>query len=503
MKLGTRHHLIAGLTGSGWTALMSVAFIPIYITQLGPEQYGLIGVYIALTGSFAILDLGLSQSLSKLLAGHSGGTIELRSTGNAVKTLEVIYLLSAVLIFSIIYSTADAIAQYWLIPKALSSSDVSDAIVLIGAAIATRWPISLYSGGLQGLHLHVRLNTILMIATTFQSIGAAIILVFVSPTINAFMLWQIAIGLLHATTLRYILYRAIISDRPPTFDIETLRPIWRFAAGITSISLLSTLITQLDKFVLSKVLPLDDFGHYAFASAIASILFRIASPLFNIYFPKFSQLASAGSSKLSRDYHTAAQLMTCCILPLGLTLAAFSEPIVALWSSDADLANSTHLLIATLLLGNILNCFLYIPYAAQLANNITRIAIYQNTIALCFLLPALYFSTTRFGALGAAFCWVILNVASALITIPYMHRHLLKWEMRPWYLTDIGLPICINLLIFGFAFTVHRELSHTLWSYALIVSTLLISIASTILALPIIRARILQLIKARGILYEK
>lgn len=40
-----KRNLIANYLGQGWTALMGLAFIPLYIRYLGIEAYGLIGLF--------------------------------------------------------------------------------------------------------------------------------------------------------------------------------------------------------------------------------------------------------------------------------------------------------------------------------------------------------------------------------------------------------------------------------------------------------------------------
>ena len=45
-----KRNLIANYLGQGWTALMGLAFIPLYIKYLGIEAYGLIGIFALLQG---------------------------------------------------------------------------------------------------------------------------------------------------------------------------------------------------------------------------------------------------------------------------------------------------------------------------------------------------------------------------------------------------------------------------------------------------------------------
>lgn len=453
MKL--RHDLAAGLAGNGWSAVMGIAFIPAYIAAIGPEGYGLVGVFVSLTAAFAVLDLGLAQSLNKTLAQFSNTADEANRMAHTVKTLEVVYLGAAVLIFALVALLSDPIARWWLRPQALSHEVVRQSIVLIGLAIAARWPISLFSGGLQGLHKHVALNTVLVIATTVQAVGALVVLHFVSPTIQAFLIWQVISGGVHSFLLRQLLYRSIPSTERPSFHAHLLKALWRFAAGVLSIALLSTILTQLDKFILSRMLSLSDFGYYAFASAVASVLFRIATPIFNVYFPRFSQATRAcTTTDLAPIYHQACLTMALATVPIGLLLIYFPSVIVELWSSNRQLAHQTFVLIAALSAGNMINTLLYIPYAAQLASNITRIALLQNAIATVMYTPALYWAATQWGSIGAAISWVILNLAYVATVTPIMHRYILRRQLRRWYIRDAIIPICCGLAPFHIAFWV-------------------------------------------------
>jgi len=46
-----KRNIIANFAGQGWTALMALAFVPLYIKFLGIEAYGLIGFFAMLQGT--------------------------------------------------------------------------------------------------------------------------------------------------------------------------------------------------------------------------------------------------------------------------------------------------------------------------------------------------------------------------------------------------------------------------------------------------------------------
>ena len=49
---------------------------------------------------------------------------------------------------------------------------------------------------------------------------------------------------------------------------------------------------QLDKVLLSKILPLKAFGQYALAGVVASALYILLSPTFNVIYPRLSALVA-------------------------------------------------------------------------------------------------------------------------------------------------------------------------------------------------------------------
>ena len=57
----------------------------------------------------------------------------------------------------------------------------------------------------------------------------------------------------------------------------------------------------------------------------------------------------------------------------------------------------------------------------------------------------------RYGPMGAAGLWLVLNIVYVLLEMPFMHRRLLRGEALRWYVFDIGMPLGITLLIGGVA----------------------------------------------------
>ena len=445
-----KRNIVANYAGSIWIALVSLAFVPYYIRIMGVEAYGIVGVFASLQAMFAVLDLGLSHTLSREMARLC---IERMNTGlmaDTARTLELIYWAFAIAVTAFIALLSYFIAYHWLNPVQLSRDSLLEANLIMALVIGLRWPIALYMGGLNGLQRQTLVNILLSTFVTFQGLGALAVLWFIEPTIRAFFMWQAFIALVQVIAFRVALTHSIDAPRKAIFSREVLCGLWRFAAGMSGISILTTILTQLDKVILSKLLPLSEFGYYTFAATVAGLLFRLIGPVFTAYYPRLTQLAAGGDiQSLTRTYHQGSQLMAVVVLPVALVMALFSREILELWTRDPVIVSHSFMLVSLLAIGNACNGLMNLPYALQLAHGWTRLAFFSNAVAVVVLIPAIYFSVLHAGAVGAATVWLILNSAYLLISIQFMHLRLLKGEKWSWYINDIGKTLLITLVIAG------------------------------------------------------
>ena len=96
--MGLKKNITANYLGAGWTALMTLAFIPLYIRYLGVEAYGLIGLFVMLQGWLLLLDLGMAPALSREMAGFDGRRGHAQALRNLLRSMEAIALALAVVV---------------------------------------------------------------------------------------------------------------------------------------------------------------------------------------------------------------------------------------------------------------------------------------------------------------------------------------------------------------------------------------------------------------------
>lgn len=490
-----RHNIIANFSGKAWASVFSLAFVPIYIKLLGVEVYGLLGIFLSLGALLSLLDMGLSATLSRELSRLSAVEDSGRESRNLVRTFETVYWAIGILIGIAVVALAPFIAKYWINSSGVDEKTVEQALMIMGISIAFQWPGSIYSGGLMGLQRQVALNVIRSVMITVQHGGAVFVLVFVSPSIISFFLWQSIAGLATTIALAVWLWKSLPGPVHQTgFDKGLLIKNWRFATGVTGISLVTVLLTQLDKIILSRMLTLEMFGYYMLAFNVANALHNLVTPIFTALYPKFTQLVATGEkTQLVTLYHKGCQLLSVLVLPAAITIAFFSKEILTLWLGNTGVTQNSYQILTLLMIGTALNALMTLPYALQLAHGWTRLAFYKNLVAVILLIPIMVWMVEMYQGIGAAWAWIMLNLGYMIFEVPIMHRRLLKDEMGRWYGQDIVQPILIVVIIGLLARFMMPDDASRLATIIGVLVTLSISIAASVLAANHLSIRMLKI----------
>lgn len=443
-----RANVIASFLGQGWSALVSLAFVPVYIQYLGIEAYGLIGLFAVLQAWLTLLDIGMSPTLTREMARFGAGEHSAQSIADLLRSLELLALGVAALIAVGVMLAAGVLTHSWLRAEHLSAEVIAQAITIAGVMVALRFVESVYRGAIYGLQQQVWFNSVTAVVATVRSLGAVAVLTWVAPTIEAFLWWQAAIAVVPVGLFAWKVHAVL--PRPPTparFSAQALAQVGRFAGGMLATTVTVLLLTQVDKVLLSRLLTLESFGYYTLASAVAAALYMLLGPITTATYPRMVALAGAASppGTEARLFHFVAQLVTVALAPAALLLACHAEGVLFLWSGNAALAARAAPVLSILAVGTLLNSLMQVPHSLQLAHGWTSLATLSNVVAIAALVPALWWLVPLQGAVAAAWIGVVLNAGYMVFTAPLMFRRLLRSEMRHWYAQDLAAPVAGGL----------------------------------------------------------
>jgi O-antigen/teichoic acid export membrane protein len=489
-----KRNLIANYIGQGWRFLISLAFVPLYIKYLGVEAYGLIGIFAMLQAWLGLLDMGMKPALGREMARFSAGANGLQSIWDLLRSVEIIFGAIAVLVSLAVWLASGWLAADWVRAEKLPIESVAQAFVLMGAVTSLQFVESIYTSTLAGLQRQVLQNGVASLMVTVRALGAVGVLAWVSPTISAFFMWQGLISLASVAFFASATYRALPAPpRRARFSLPSLTGIWTYAAGMTGITLMGIMLTQIDKLMLTRLLTLESFGFYALAGLISGSLYALTSPVVTAVYPRLAELVAKGDSvTLCRTYHQGAQLVTVVMGSAAIVLMTQADQMLQVWTGDDFLTKQVAPLVIVLALGTLLNGLSWIPFQLQFAYGWTSLALKINVVAVLVLIPAIVWVVPRYGAIGAAWIWVAVNAGYVFIAMHFMHRRVLQNEKWTWYREDIFMPLVFSAVTALAMRWAMPELPGRVGGLFRLIVCALMVLAAASLSAPLVKAQLAQ-----------
>jgi O-antigen/teichoic acid export membrane protein len=437
-------NLLANYVGTGWTVLLQLLLVPVYIRLLGVEAYGLVGFYMTVQAVLQILDVGVSPALNRELARRTAVGAPAAGTGDLVRTLEIIYWVVGLTLGLAIAGSASLLAHHWINTERLAPGDATRAIALMGVSFAFQWPISFYTGGLLGLQRQTLTAVVNVATVTVFGLGAVALLI-PYRNVNLFFIWRAVTALLTVLVLRQLLWSSLAAGKQearPRFQLGSLTGIWAFSLGMTGVTLTGMVLSQTDKLVLTKLLPLGQFGYYSLANSAASLMPQLVAPLFTAVFPMLSQaIVTAEDREVRGQFHLSAQLTSLIVFPPAATLILYAPDVLSVWTGNPMLAGASAPALSLLALGALLNSVMVMPYTLQLAHGWTRLAVRLNLGLILVTVPYAILATWRWGTIGAASTPVVMNALYILVGAPLTFGRLLPGAGLRWLGRDVLLPL--------------------------------------------------------------
>lgn len=426
---------MANVVGKTWLVLVGIVAIPFYISLLGIEAFGVVGLFIGLQSLAAILDLGFGSGFSRELAQGVNAV-----SGRGLFTLlERGYWSAVVLLAIVAVLFAPAVGTWWLGPE---SNVGAVAFVLMGLSLSAQLPQALYLGGLVGLERQVQANALLAIFATVRAGGAIAAMSLVSPTLATFFGWQLAVTLLQTLVFASLIRRGLTrAGTGPGTDVRSLRRFALFSLGLGGVSAIGLVYSQIDRLVLARVVSLEELAYYVLAATLASGVYFLAVPVFAATFPRFCRLASGPGAEKIQLHSITTQLVVVLTVPVGIAISMFADPLIAAWTRDPRIAAQASPLVAPLVAGSVALALTGIHRNYQFAHGLARLPLVQSLAGLAFLAPAVSLGALAFGAEGAAWSWLLSSLLLLGLAVHATHRNLDAGSTRRWIMRDILRPV--------------------------------------------------------------
>ena len=430
-----------------YLSVISIILMPFYFHHLGAESFGLVGFHIMLQAWIPIFDIGLTPVLSREMSRFRAGLLTVEEAAARLRTLEVVFGGLGLIALVLVWFGSSWIGHRWLSAVTLPEEMLALCILFMGLTVVLRWFAGLQRAVLVGLEYQGLVNGLTAIFATLRFVGVVPLLIFVSTSPKYFFLFQVIVGTLELIVFVVIAHHFL----PGTIGVK---PDWRVFANmlpmIGSMAFLTAMwvvMTQVDKLILSGLLPLTEYGYFSMAVAAASGVLVLVAPLNQVVQPRLIICAeSRDESSLERLYRSASQFAVVGFVSLGGGVAFFAEPILLIWSGSHVVATAAAPVLFWYGLANAVVGILVLPFMLQFAKGRLRLHVLGNLILLVTLVPALVLAAQNRGAAGAGQVFFVVNLLFLLLWIPLVHRHFMPILTWRWSLNDT-LPIVIVMVV--------------------------------------------------------
>src|SRR3569623_441904 len=199
------------------------------------------------------------------------------------------------------------------------------AIILMAAIIALRWTSGIYRGAINGFERLVWLNSLNAAIATARFVLVIPVFILVGATPTEFFGFQLAVAAIELAMLVWKTYRLL----PPVektalvaWEWRSLRGVLKFSMAIAFTSSVWVITTQLDKLVLSKMLPLADYAYFTLAVLVANGIMLITGPVSLALMPRLTSLSAKGDEAgMIRLYSNSTHIVAMIAVPDSMLLA--------------------------------------------------------------------------------------------------------------------------------------------------------------------------------------
>ena len=150
-----KRNIVANYVGNAWTALMAIAFVPLYARYLGDEAYGVVGIAAAIQAYLGFLDAGLTPMLAREMSRFTGGAHSAEAIRSLMRIVELWAWSIGVVAIIAIWFAAPWIASDWLRTETLEPETIAHALRIMALVVGLRFIEGLYRGCLVGLQRQV------------------------------------------------------------------------------------------------------------------------------------------------------------------------------------------------------------------------------------------------------------------------------------------------------------------------------------------------------------
>jgi len=418
-----RYNIIANLFTALLFILLPAIIFPLYIKVLDAERYGLFTFYFVILIYFKIFDLGITPAFNRFIAHE----VDKKFVRNLLKNFEIFFLFLSVVIIFITFIFKNYVSDHWLISTNVSIDSMNRSIIIISLIVSTKFFISIYRGGINGLEQQIWINSVKVFFEFFSLIGGLLFIYAINSfsqfSYNFDISYLFLFFLLFSFFELWICRKKLISFLPKKtnlrlLDFSPFRKILSFIlmSAITTSSWL--LVNWFDRIIFSGSLNLKYYGFYVTITLFASLALMIVVSINTALLPRITNLISINKVDKMKEYFNLTLLLNISVIfSICVIIVIFSNELLIVWTGNSELSTWGHKTLTIYVLGYSSIAFTHTITTYLTSIGKLKIPTIMNIIWAPIMIFLFYYASQKSSIYFAGLYWFIVNTIYLFIYI--------------------------------------------------------------------------------------
>lgn len=462
--MSLKKNTVSNYIGFFYTTLIGFIILPLYLQYLGVSAFGLIGLFAVLKTWLRAFDLSLMPTFSREVAFKRNQEAGIFDIKLLMRSLEVLFFIVNIVIILGVILSSKWIVYHWLQIESIDYSQVAFCIILMTIIIALGWFADLYRAVIQGMEDQVWLNFANMFILSLQYLGGLALVRWITHNPVTFFEYQLIVSVVEVLLIgrkAYCLIPNVHEHENIYFSWDALKRILLFAGSLAYTGTIWLLLTQLDKLLLSHILPLSKYGYFALVTLIAGGILQFSSPISQAILPRMTLLLSQGKrEEMLQLYRNATQVAAVLVFSLAGMIAVFGKELIYAWTGNKIAASWIAPILFWYALGNAFCTMQSFQYYLQYALGNLRLHVIFYTILSIIAVPMILFAAYLYGPIGIGMVWLLIQSTVLLVWSPIIHRKYAPGIHLAWIMRDImSIFVAVTILLLCLrTISIHFEL---------------------------------------------
>ncbi|MGC8867466.1 MAG: oligosaccharide flippase family protein [Elusimicrobiales bacterium] len=385
--------------GRLWGILVALVLTPYIIRHIGVERYGIWALVGVITGYFGLLDFGVGTSFVKYIAEFYAKR-DYEKINQVVNTGFVFYTVFAILIIVLGFLFINPLLSFFKIPPQMLNEVrfvFLLGIIIFGVSNALS-PFLAVQTGLQRMDITNKIS----IAVSIPTVLGTVFFLEKGYGLPGLMVNNAIVLVITGMCNIVVAFKILPELRFNPFSISKgmFKVLWIFGFKVRIGQIAGTMVTQVDKLLISHFLSTNLVTFYQLGSSIVEKAQSIPTLLLTALLPAFSEISTKGDrQKLLDAYLRGTKYLALITFPLFVFLIVSASHIMMIWMGEGYEKSAR--VIQILAVGTIFHILVGVGYSVSLAIDKPEISMSSSLLytVLNFVLSIVLI--LKFGFIGA------------------------------------------------------------------------------------------------------